>query len=68
MNRKKPPPAQDPLEMIDEILFADGLRHGEHQGDVRFNQISLRVVSLSKLIDLLSLKLWVMNNRKNQLL
>jgi len=35
--------------------------------DVRLDQINLRIVSPSKLIDALSIKIWVMNNRKNQL-
>jgi hypothetical protein len=35
--------------------------------DVRLDQINLRIVSPSKLIDSLSIKIWVMNNRKNQL-
>jgi len=68
MNRKGLPAAQDALEVIDEIFFANGFWHGEQQSDVRLNQINLGIVSPSKLIDSLSIKIWVMNSRKNQLL
>src|SRR5215216_4481074 len=65
MNRKRPPTPQDAPKVSDEISFADGRRHGEHQRDVRPNQVNLRVIFLSELRDAPGIDIRVMNQRVN---
>src|SRR5678809_690269 len=65
MNQKRLPITQDPLKVTNKNIFAYRLWHREHQRDVRRNQINLRVVFLSKLIDAARLNTGVMNQSIN---
>ena len=65
MNQKRLPITQDPLKVTNKIIFAYGLWHREHQRDVRRNQINLRVVFLSKLMDVRTLNTGIMNQSIN---
>ena len=51
LNSKRLRIAQDITKVIDQFVFADGFRDRKHYGYVWLNQLNLRVVLPSDLID-----------------
>ena len=55
------PSLQGTFDLMNKVCFADRISNREHQRDMRIDQLELRVIFPSELIDRINIDLGIMN-------